>query len=59
MIWKHNKNCNFNKMIEENNISYDDKNYKLVEYLMKENKEIKEMILEIVKNGFMLNLLSV
>jgi len=27
----------------------DDKNDKLLEYLMKENKEIKDMILEIVK----------
>ena len=47
-LWRHNKVCINN---EENNNSYDDKNYKLVEYLMKENKEIKEMILEIVKNG--------
>ncbi len=28
-----------------------DKNDKLIEYLLKENKEIKELILEIVKNG--------
>jgi hypothetical protein len=47
-LWKHNKVCIKNK---EDNDSCDDKNYKLVEYLMKENKEIKEMILEIVKNG--------
>ena len=47
-LWKHKKVCIKN---EENNDSYDEKNYKLVEYLMKENKEIKEMILEIVKNG--------
>jgi hypothetical protein len=32
-----------------------DKNDKLIEYLMKENKEIKELILEIVKNGTMNN----
>jgi hypothetical protein len=45
-LWKHNKKgiC----LIEKNP---DDKNDKLIEYLMKENKEIKEMILEIVKNG--------
>jgi hypothetical protein len=47
-LWRHKKGCIKN---EENNESYDEKNYKLVEYLMKENKEIKEMILEIVKNG--------
>ena len=44
-LWRHNKVCIKN---EENNISNNDA---LVEYLMKENKEIKEMILEIVKNG--------
>jgi hypothetical protein len=51
-LWKHNKkaNCmviNNTTIIEKT----DDKNDKLIEYLMKENKEIKEMILEIVKNG--------
>ena len=51
-LWKHNKkgNCTANKItniIEKP----DDSNNKLIEYLMKENKEIKEMILEIVKNG--------
>jgi hypothetical protein len=41
-------------MVNHNNTiieKTDDKNEKLIEYLMKENKEIKEMILEIVKNG--------
>jgi hypothetical protein len=53
-LWRHNKNCTTNKnnTIIENP---DDKNNKLIEYLMKENKEIKEMILEIVKNGTMNN----
>jgi len=51
-LWKHNKKgncmvCNNTTIIEKT----DDKNDKLIEYLMKENKEIKEMILEIVKNG--------
>ena len=50
-LWKHKKICKFNKKIEEDKVSNsDDKNDKLIEYLMKENKEIKEMILEIVKN---------
>ena len=47
-LWKHNKVC---IKFETNNVSYDNKNDALIEYLMKENKEIKEMILEIVKNG--------
>jgi hypothetical protein len=48
-LWKHQSksNCTSNKNIE----NPEDKNNKLIEYLMKENKEIKEMILEIVKNG--------
>jgi hypothetical protein len=51
-LWRHNKkgNCTANQnntVIEKP----EDKNDKLIEYLMKENKEIKEMILEIVKNG--------
>jgi len=47
-LWKHNKNClHCNNIVTDN----DDKNDKLIEYLMKENKEMKELILEIVKNG--------
>ena len=48
-IWRHKKTCKFDIKTEENNTS--NNNDELVEYLMKENKEIKEMILEIVKNG--------
>jgi hypothetical protein len=58
-LWKHNKKgtckANQNNTIIE---KPDDKNDKLIEYLMKENTElrkeqtnIKELILEIVKNG--------
>jgi hypothetical protein len=58
-LWKHNKkgNCTANQnntIIEKS----DDKNDKLIEYLMKENSElrkeqtdIKQLILELVKNG--------
>jgi len=53
-LWRHKKVCNFYEK-NHNNATIiektDDKNDKLIEYLMKENKEIKEMILEIVKNG--------
>jgi hypothetical protein len=47
-LWRHKKkdNC-VNNIVTDN----DDKNNKLIEYLMKENKEMKEFILEIVKNG--------
>ena len=58
-LWKHNKNGNCTSN-QNNNIivKTEDKNDKLIEYLMKQNTElrkeqtdIKEMILEIVKNG--------
>jgi len=53
-LWKHKQkeNC-LNKEDNSNNYnqSNNDKNDKLIEYLLKENKEIKELILEIVKNG--------
>jgi hypothetical protein len=67
-LWKHNKKCIDNdcalnkydniidcKSNNENETADDISNTKLIEYLMKENKEIKEMILEIVKNGTMNN----
>ena len=58
-LWKHQGKCNCtpnqnNTIIEKS----DDKNDKLIEYLMKENSElrkeqtdIKQLILELVKNG--------
>jgi hypothetical protein len=49
-LWKHKQKCNqIEKDETKQEITKDEIN--LVEYLMKENKEIKEMILEIVKNG--------
>jgi hypothetical protein len=55
-LWRHKQKCNQQHEKEENKPSnLDDKNDKLIEYLMKENKEIKEMILEIVKSGTMNN----
>jgi len=47
-LWRHKKKDNCVNKIVTNN---DDKNSKLIEYLMKENKEMKDLILEIVKNG--------
>ena len=49
-LWKHKSKCTIGNNIEPIKVSNDNNN-KLIEYLMKENKEIKEMILEIVKNG--------
>ncbi len=54
-LWKHKKkdNCYNQELPLSNQKQPDnsDKNDKLIEYLLKENKEIKELILEIVKNG--------
>ena len=51
-LWRHNKICgqNDNKINEKDNYHNND-NDKLIEHLMKENKEMKELILEIVKTG--------
>jgi hypothetical protein len=46
-LWRHKKRCKY----DEKNDMMLHTNNKLIEYLMKENKEIKELILEIVKNG--------
>ena len=49
-LWRHKKLC----VKEEDTIAKkenNDINGNLIEYLMKENKEMKELILEIVKNG--------
>ena len=48
-LWKHHSKSNCTT--HQNKENPEDKNNKLIEYLMQENKEIKEMILEIVKNG--------
>jgi hypothetical protein len=45
-LWKHNKICICEDHKEENNL---DKKDELIDYLMKENKEIKELILELAK----------
>jgi hypothetical protein len=49
-LWRHKKLCSYDSTISSNETK-NDKNDKLIEYLLKENKEIKELILEIVKNG--------
>jgi hypothetical protein len=54
-LWKHKKKdkC-YDKeshLSNQKQLSAGDKNDKLIEYLLNENKEIKELILEIVKNG--------
>jgi len=49
-IWRHKKTCN-----NENNVLEQPKNDILVEYLVKENQEFKNLILEVLKNGSMNN----
>jgi len=44
-LWKHNKKCNSSTDIKPSNDNKDE----LIEYLVKENKEIKELILELAK----------
>ena len=51
-LWKHKKKCvKMESLTEYKKEEPNDKNDKLIEYLMKENKEMKELILEIVKNS--------
>ncbi len=55
-LWRHKKKCSNHNDIDEDKepnqiVNNSDKNDKLIEYLLNENKEIKELILEIVKNG--------
>jgi len=51
-LWRHKKVCEFDAKNENNTIieKSHDKYDKLIEYLMKENKEIKELLLEVIKN---------
>jgi hypothetical protein len=53
-LWRHKKNCLITDD-EQNELNKNtdnaDNNDKLIQYLLQENKEIKELILEIVKNG--------
>jgi hypothetical protein len=51
-LYAHKKTCLFtDNTNQDKTVNDSDKNDKLIEYLLKENKEIKELILEIVKNG--------
>jgi hypothetical protein len=50
-LWKHKQKDNCSKNVQTQPEPNNDKNDKLIEYLLNENKEIKELILEIVKNG--------
>lgn len=51
-LWRHSKKCSNDKTFETNNQMKEfnfDKKDELIEYLIKENKEIKEIILELAK----------
>lgn len=51
-LWKHKKNCKNNDNDDNNNDNNDDinDNNELVKYLMKENSELKNMVLEVCKS---------
>ena len=48
-LWRHKKKCNINQIINDSNIKNDTNNTELINYLIKENIEFKNLILEIVK----------
>jgi hypothetical protein len=57
-LWKHKKSCSNKsdtyKTVTDNGVT-NKNNEKLLETILKENKEIKEFILEIMKNGTIVN----
>ena len=49
-LWRHNQKCNSSPVVTPNNDNKpNDNKDELIEYLIKENKEIKELILELAK----------
>jgi hypothetical protein len=61
-LWRHKKtcsnNCDSDNVVTNNNVTdknVNDNNDKLIDYILKENTEIKELILEIMKNGTTIN----
>jgi len=50
-LYAHKKTCVFTTNQNNNNNNNNENNDRLIEYLIKENKEMKELVLEIVKNG--------
>ena len=56
-LWKHKKTCNFDgkdeliKLLIEQNANKISEKDEIISYLMKENNEFKNMMMEMVKNG--------
>ena len=50
-LWRHKKKCNNISNNNEENNEKIDTNQELVKYLMKENAEFKQIILDVIKNG--------
>jgi hypothetical protein len=48
-LWYHEKKCNLNEDLEKDNNNNDNKD-ELIQYLISENKEFKNLILEVCKN---------
>jgi len=49
-LWRHNKNCKYISENEDNNYC-EINNNELINYLMKENSELKKMIIDVCKNN--------
>ena len=49
-LWRHKKKCTIDNDYDENNDKLEE-TQELVKYLMKENAEFKQMIIDVIKNG--------
>jgi hypothetical protein len=49
-LWYHEKKCNLNEDLEKDNNNNNDNKDELIQYLISENKEFKNLILEVCKN---------
>ena len=52
-LWKHNKNCNNNNNLENENIiiTPDSSNNNVIQILIKENSDFKTIIMDLIKNN--------
>jgi hypothetical protein len=48
-LWRHSKNCVFSKNLEINTEENKESNNNLIEFLVNENKELKNMVMEVCK----------
>jgi len=50
-LWRHKKKCNNVNNVNDNSYNDSEEKVELVKYLMKENSEFKQMIIDVIKNG--------